>query len=98
VTGRDLVIDVPARRSWLLRWRDRCLTLLLWGAWGRPVDALARLAIGPVGSDSGPVWDTFLRDLAGATSATSILVVLLYAWGGYQRLHQKAGLWHDRPR
>lgn len=90
MTGRDLIIEVPGRRSWLLRCRDRCLTLLLWGAWSRPVDALARLTVGPVGSDNGPLWDTFLRDLTQASSAMCLLIVLLYAWGGYERCHHKA--------
>ena len=42
MTRRDLIIEAPGQRSRALRWRDRGLTLLLWGAWGRPVDAVAR--------------------------------------------------------
>jgi hypothetical protein len=84
VRGRDLVIDAPARRSRFLRWRDRCLTLLLWSAWSRPVDAIARLATGAP-PDGGLVWDAFLRDVGDASSAASVLIVLLYAWGGYGR-------------
>ena len=85
MTGRDVIIDAPARRSWLLRWRDRCLTFLLWHAWARPVDALARLTTGAPGADSALLWDTFLRDLWTASSAATILIALLYAWGGYGR-------------
>lgn len=84
MTGRDLVICESSRRSALLRWRDRGLTFLLWSAWSRPVDALARLAAGPSGSAGGPSWDTFLRDLTDASSAAGILIALLYAWGSYQ--------------
>ena len=89
MTGRDLIIDVPGRRSRWLCWRDRCLTCVLWGAWGRPVDALARFAIGPISPDGGPPWDTFLRDLVDASSTMSILIVLLYVCGGYQRYQRR---------
>jgi hypothetical protein len=88
MTGRDLIIDVPSQRSWLLRWRDRGLTLLLWIAWSRPVDALARLAVGPSGSDGEHLWDTFLRDLADASGTASILIAVLYTWGGYDRVRR----------
>jgi hypothetical protein len=85
VTGRDLIIDAPARRSRFLRWRDRCFTLLLWSAWSRPVEAIARLTTGAP-PDGGLVWDAFLRDLGDASSAAGVLIVLLYAWGGYGRV------------
>jgi hypothetical protein len=85
VTGRDLIIDAPGRRSRLVRWRDRGLTVLLCGAWSRPVDALARLAVGPPGSDGALHWESFLRDLGDASGTAGILIVLLYAWGGYDR-------------
>lgn len=90
MTGRDLIIDAPARRSRLVRWRDRGLTLLLWGAWSRPVDAFARLALGPGGPEGAPLWDAFLRDLGEASGAAIALIVLLYAWGGYDRYRAAA--------
>jgi hypothetical protein len=85
VTGCDVIIEAPSRRSSLLRWRDRCLTFLLWSLWSRPVDALAWLAVGAPGPDGGVLWDAFLRDLGDASSAASVLIVLLYARGGYGR-------------
>src|SRR5262245_36644948 len=85
MTARDLIIEAPGRRSWFLRWRDRCLTVLLWSAWSRPVDAIARLTAGPAAQDNGPLWDAFLRDLGSASSSAGILIVLLYTWGGYER-------------
>lgn len=90
MTGRDLIIEAPARRSRFVRWRDRCLTLLLWGAWSRPVDAFARLALGPGGPEGAPLWDAFLRDLGEASGAAITLIVLLYAWGGYDRYRAAA--------
>ena len=84
MTGRDLIIDAPARRSRFLRWRDRCLTFLLWSAWSRPVDAIARLTTGAP-PDGGIVWDAFLRDLGDASSTAGVLIVVLDAWGGYGR-------------
>lgn len=86
MTGRDCIIDAPEQRSRFLRWRDRGLTLLLWSAWSRPVDALARLAVGPTGADGGVVWDSFLRDLGDASTTAGVLIVVLYAWGGYERV------------
>jgi hypothetical protein len=86
--GRDLIIEAPGRRSRLLRWRDRCLTFLLWSAWSSPVDALARLTVSPAGSDGAPLWDAFLRDLGNASSGTGILIAVLYAWGGYERVRR----------
>ncbi len=88
MTGRDLIIDAPGRRSRLLRWRDRGLTLLLGSAWSRPVDALARLAVGPAAADGGQIWDTFLRDLCDASGTAVILIAVLYAWGGYERVRR----------
>jgi hypothetical protein len=85
VTGRGLIIEAPGRRSSFLRWRDRGLTLLLSSAWSRPVDALAWLTVGPPGPDGGFLWDAFLCDLGDALCTASLLIVLLYAWGGYGR-------------
>lgn len=88
MTGRDCIIDAPEQRSRFLRWRDRGLTLLLWSAWSRPVDALARLASGPTGADGGVVWDSFLRDLGDASTMAGLLIAVLYAWGGYERVRR----------
>jgi hypothetical protein len=88
VTGRDLIIEAPGQRSWLLRWRDRGLTILLWSAWSRPVDALARLAVGPATPDGVQLWDAFLRDLGEASTAAGVLIAMLYAWGGYERVRR----------
>jgi hypothetical protein len=85
VTGRDLIIEAPGQRSSFLRWRDRGLTLLLSSAWSRPVDALVQLTAGAPETDGGFLWDAFLRDLGDASSVASVLIVLLYAWGGYGR-------------
>jgi hypothetical protein len=89
VTGRTALIEAPRRRSVFLKWRDRGLTLVLWSFWSRPVDAITRLAAGPVGPDGAPAWDSFLRDLTDASSAAGVLIVLLYAWGGYDRLRPR---------
>ena len=86
-----LIIDAPRRRSGLVRWRDRGLTLLLWAAWSRPVDALTRLAAGSAGPDGGPLWDAFVRDLVGASGTAGVLIALLYARGGYERLRCGSG-------
>jgi hypothetical protein len=88
MTGRDLIIDAPGQRSRLLRWRDRGLTLLLWSLWSRPVDALARLAVGPAALDGGQIWDAFLRDLSDASGVAGILIAVLYTWGGYERVRR----------
>jgi hypothetical protein len=97
MTVHNLIIEAPGRRSRLLRWRDRCLTFLLWSAWSSPVDALARLAVGPVGPDGGLLWDAFLHDLGYASSGTGFLIVLLYAWGGYDRYRVRAPLVRMAP-
>jgi hypothetical protein len=88
MTGRDVIIDAPGERSRFLRWRDRALTVLLWSAWSRPVDALARLAAGPTGAEDGQLWSIFLRDLGDASSTAGILIAALYAWGGYERVRR----------
>jgi len=88
VTGRDLIIEAPGRRSRLLRWRDRGLTVLLLGAWSRPVDAIARLAVGPTTPDGAQLWDAFLRDLGDASATAGILIAALYVWGGYTRVRR----------
>jgi hypothetical protein len=85
VRGRDLIIEAPGRRSRLLRWRDRGLTFLLWTVWSRPVDAVARLAVGPIGPDASPLREAFVRDLTDASIAAGLLIAALYAWGGYER-------------
>jgi hypothetical protein len=90
MTGRDVIIEAPERRSALLRWRDRGLTVLLWSLWSRPVDAVVRLTSGPVGLDGGSQWDSFLRDVGDASSAAGVLIVLLYAWGGYDRCRPRS--------
>ena len=88
MTGRDLIIDAPGQRSWFVRWRDRALTVLLWSAWSRPVDALARLAVGPAGIEGGQTWSIFLRDLGDASSTAGVLLAVLYVWGGYERVRR----------
>jgi hypothetical protein len=97
MTRRDLIIDAPGRRSWLVRWRDRCLTLLLWSLWSRPVDALARFAVGPMDPDSAHLWHGFLRDLTDASSAAGVLIVLLYARGGYERVRGRRTPFRSDP-
>jgi hypothetical protein len=87
VTRRDLIIEAPGQRSRALRWRDRGLTLLLWGAWSRPVDAVARLTAGPA-SEHGLLWGAFLRDLADASCMAGALIAALYVWGGYHRVRR----------
>ena len=88
MTGRDLIIEAPGRRSRLLRWRDRGLTLLLLGAWSRPVDAIARFAVGPTTPDGAQLWDAFLRDLGDASATAGVLIAALYVWGGYDRVRR----------
>ncbi len=58
-----------------------CYPVLLWSAWSRPVDALARLAVGPPGPDGALQWGRFLRDLVDASGTVGVLIVLLYARG-----------------
>ena len=88
MTGRDLIIEAPGQRSWLLRWRDRGLTVVLLGAWSRPVDAIARLAVGPTTPDGAQLWDAFLRDLGDASGTAGVLIAALYVWGGYDRVRR----------
>ena len=65
--------------------RDRCLTVALWAAWSRPVEALARLAAGDPGSGAGPDWAGFVSDVAAAGRVAGVLMALLVGWGAYGR-------------
>jgi hypothetical protein len=85
-----IVIEEPARRPPLLRWRDRCLSFVLWAVWGRPVEALARLTAGDSGLSVDLVWTAFTADLVVVAGLAGFLVSLLLGWGVYGRLQTPA--------
>ena len=86
------VIDAPARRSARLRWRDHCLTLVLWAVWGDPIDALARLAIGERSVSADTLWAAFTTDLATMMGVAGLLVSLLLGWGAWATCGLKSSL------
>jgi hypothetical protein len=85
-TPHRFVIDEPGRRSSRLRWRDHCLTLVLWAVWGDPIGALARLALGDRGISTDAMWATFVADLATMAGVAGLLVSLLLGWGAWGHL------------
>ncbi len=78
MTPRGVLIENRRRLSLAFRWRDRCLTVALWGAWWPPFDAIRRL----VASEAFQ-WSAFIADLADVLSVAAGAVGLLLAWGVY---------------
>src|SRR5262249_40189239 len=92
MTGREWIIERPRQRSVRLRWRDRCVTAALWGAWCYPIEALARITAPEVtarltgsASVSALLGEGFLADVTDAARVASILVASLLTWGSCAR-------------
>ena len=80
MTPRDVLIENRRRLPWAFRWRDRCLTIALWGLWWVPVDTIRHL----FASESAR-WTAFLADLAQVMAVAAVAVTATIAWGIYAR-------------
>ncbi len=86
MTRRSPVIEHRERRPVACRWRDRCLTVALWGLWWQPFDTLRYLI-----ASEGFRWDVFVADLTGVLGVAATAVLLVVGWGSYDR-------WRRLPR
>lgn len=78
MTPRGVLIEDRRRLSLAFRWRDRCLTVALWGTWWIPFDAIRNLA-----AIEAFRWSAFVADLSEVLSVAAAAVGLLLAWGTY---------------
>lgn len=80
MTPRDVLIEDRRRLPWAFRWRDRCLTIALWGLWWAPVDTVRHLFASETAR-----WTAFAADLAQVMGVAAVAVMAMVAWGIYDR-------------
>jgi hypothetical protein len=85
-TPRDVLIEDRRRVPWAFRWRDRCLTVALWGLWWAPVDTIQHLF-----ASESTRWVAFLADLAQMIGIAAVAVTAMVAWGLYDRRRSAYG-------
>jgi hypothetical protein len=97
MTPHDVLIENRRRLQWTFRWRDRCLTIALWGPWWVPVDTIRHLF-----ANESALCTAFAADLAQVMSVAAVTVIAMIAWGIYDRRHDWSPTDHEelaaRPR
>jgi hypothetical protein len=79
-TPLDVLIEDRRRLPSAFRWRDRCLTIALWGLWWLPVDTIRHLFVSETAR-----WTAFVADLAQMMGVAAVAVTAMVAWGLYDR-------------
>jgi hypothetical protein len=92
MTPHDVLIENRRRLPWAFRWRDRCLTIALWGLWWAPVGTIPHLF-----ANESARWVAFLADLGQVAGIAAVAVTAMVAWGMYDRSWGQSAAYPDDP-
>jgi len=90
MTPHDVLIENRRRLPWAFRWRDRCLTIVLWGLWWVPVDTIRHLFASETAR-----WTAFATDLAQVISIAVAAVTVMITWGICDRRWGRSAAYRD---